>query len=107
MKKILAIMLLAGSILCFAAEPIPVLTNPDRDALNDWGGTKPDVREFAAAFGIKFPAVFGSKTADFGLFKCYVDDNVLSLSNKVSASLFVKVAEPLVQALLLKSLTSL
>ncbi|MBR3707628.1 MAG: hypothetical protein IKM17_01280, partial [Lentisphaeria bacterium] len=75
MKKILAIMLLAGSILCFAAEPVPVLTNPDRDSLNEWAGTNPDVREFAAAFGIKFPAFFGSKEAHFGLFKCFVDDN--------------------------------
>lgn len=75
MKKILAIMVLAVSCLCFAAEPIPILTNPDREALNEWAETKPDVREFAAAFGIKFPAIFGSKTAHFGLFKCYVDDN--------------------------------
>ncbi len=75
MKKILAIMFLAVSAICFAAEPVPVLTSADRETLNEWSGTNPDVREFSAAFGIKFPALFGSKTADFGLFRCYVDEN--------------------------------
>lgn len=92
MKKTLAVMSLAMlSAVTFAAEPVPVLTGHDADCsrkqdcschaavwqerMNDWAKTNPDVREFAAAFGIKFPMIFGSKEADFGLFKCYVDDN--------------------------------
>ena len=75
MKKILVVLFLAVTAVCFAAEPVPVLVDPDRDALNEWAETRPDVREFAAAFRINFPAVFGAKRADFGLFKCYVDDD--------------------------------